>query len=312
LSEGLQVQHPPAPMSWRRGVRRWSVRVPAWSTDIALVVVAFWLYSIAQLAAPLHRLAAMDHGRALLRAESVLHVDVELKVNTWLAAHRAVATIADYHYASVHFVLPLAILLWLRLRHPAAYRPALRALVITCLLALVVFWYLPVAPPRLLPGAGYVDTVLAFHTYGSGASATDSLAADQFASVPSLHMAWALWCCWALYPLLRSRWTRGLALAHPVATAFIVVATGNHYLIDLGAGALVLAAGIAIATYWQRVGAAQVAGAKVSASQVDHTGRPAPAEVTDGAHRPVSRPDDGVYAAEVEVLTAPHVRRPAT
>lgn len=258
MSEGLQVQRQPAPLPWRRGVARWRVRVPAWSTDIALVVVAFWLYSIAQLAAPLHRLAAMDRGWALLRAESVLHVDIELAVNRWLAVHRAVAEVADYHYATVHFVLPLAILLWLRLRHPAAYRPALRALVITCLLALVVFWYLPVAPPRLLPGSGFVDTVLSFHTYGSGASATDSLAADQFASMPSLHVAWAIWCCWAVYPLLARRWTRAVALVHPVVTCLIVVATGNHYLVDLPAGAMALAAGIAIAAYWQRAAADQM------------------------------------------------------
>lgn len=258
MSEGVETQRAVTPLSWR-GITGRSLRIPAWSTDIALVVVAFWLYGIAQVHAPLHRLAAMDRGRELLRLESALHLDLELPLNRWLAAHPAVAMVVDYHYATLHFVVPMAVLLWLRLVHPAAYRPALRALVTTCLLALVVFWFLPVAPPRLLPAGGFVDTVLFFHTYGDGASAVDSLAADQFASVPSLHVAWALWCSWAVYPFLRARWTRVVAIAHPMLTGVVVLATANHYLIDLPLGGLVLLAGVAVAVGGQRGLAAAVA-----------------------------------------------------
>jgi len=234
----------------RRGLLR---RVPAWWSDVVLVGVAFWLYGVAQVHAPLHRPAAMDNGRWLLQAEGGLRLDVELAMNRWLASHPAVATVADYHYATVHFVAPAAVLLWLRLRHPSGYRPALHALVATCLLSLVVFWYVPVAPPRLLPGSGFVDTVLAFHTYGDAASKTESLAADQFASVPSLHVAWAAWCTWAVYPLLRTRWMRVLAVAHPLVTAVVVVATANHYVVDIALGVLALGAGVAVAAILEQV-----------------------------------------------------------
>jgi hypothetical protein len=47
--------------------------------------------------------------------------------------------------------------------------------------------------------------------------------------MPSLHVAWAVWCAVALYPVVRQRALRVLVAAYPVMTTLVVVATGNHY-----------------------------------------------------------------------------------
>jgi membrane-associated phospholipid phosphatase len=124
---------------------------------------------------------------------------------------------------------------------------------VTTAVGFVCFWLLPVAPPRLLPGSfGIVDTMRATGT-GHVESTLISTAGDQYASMPSLHVAWAVWCALALYPVLRHRALRVLVAAYPVMTTLVVVATGNHYLLDAAAGALL--AGLTGAVVARRTGA---------------------------------------------------------
>jgi hypothetical protein len=51
-------------------------------------------------------------------------------------------------------------------------------------------------------------------------------------------VAWAVWCALALYPAVRHWALRALAVAYPVMTTLVVVATGNHFFLDAVAGTL--------------------------------------------------------------------------
>jgi len=62
------------------------------------------------------------------------------------------------------------------------------------LLALVGYWLYPLAPPRLMPGGGFVDTVRSWGTWGVAASEPVTSASNQYAAMPSMHVGWALWC----------------------------------------------------------------------------------------------------------------------
>jgi membrane-associated phospholipid phosphatase len=104
--------------------------------------------------------------------------------------------------------------------------------------AFVGFWLYPVAPPRLLPASfGFVDT-LRDRSSGHLEGSLINTAGDQYASMPSLHVAWAVWCALALYPMFRHWALRALVVAYPVMTTLVVVATGNHYFLDAAAGTL--------------------------------------------------------------------------
>jgi len=102
-------------------------------------------------------------------------------------------------------------------------------------------------PPRLISSAfdvgAYVDTL---HTIGGLWNFEDGAIAklsNQYAAMPSLHFAWSLWCCLALWPRLRTRWTRVLFVLHPVITLVAIIATANHYWLDALAGAFALLGG---------------------------------------------------------------------
>jgi hypothetical protein len=64
--------------------------------------------------------------------------------------------------------------------------------------------------------------------------------ANQYAALPSLHCAWALWCGFLLVRYARNSAIRVLGVFYPAATAFVVMGTANHYLVDVLAGWAVL------------------------------------------------------------------------
>src|SRR5204863_6174121 len=99
------------------------------------------------------------------------------------------------------------------------------------------FAFFPLMPPRLLPHHyHFVDTLAkdpAFWSFNSGAVSKIS---NQYAAMPSVHCAWALWCACALVPRLKHWWAKALAVFYPVATVTVIVGTANHYFLDAVAG----------------------------------------------------------------------------
>ncbi len=186
---------------------------------------------LAQARTPL----AIHDGSAILELERKLHIAVELQTNHWLAAHRMLAYAEGWYYQVAHLTVTLAVLLFCYLRHPALYRPARNALVLINVFGLLVFWVYPVAPPRLLPSAGFVDI-----TMQTGASdASNTSAPNPYAAMPSLHTGWAIWVVVIGFLAIRAMVTRTLLLVHAALTFVVIVATGNHYLLDLAGGLLV-------------------------------------------------------------------------
>ena len=73
--------------------------------------------------------------------------------------------------------------------------------------------FIPVAPPRLIPGLGFRDLAL---DYGQSVYGTfsDGLS-GQLLAMPSLHVGWAVLVAYVVVTASRSRW-RWLVLLHPV------------------------------------------------------------------------------------------------
>jgi hypothetical protein len=129
-------------------------------------------------------------------------------------------------------------------RHPDAYPDWRNAFAVTSVMSLVVVVAWPVLPPRLFVGGGALhlqDTLTTHASLWSFAGPMGSVA-NQVAAMPSVHCAWAVIVAAVVAPRARHRSVRIAALAHPVLTAFAVIATGNHYVLDVvgGIGVVVL------------------------------------------------------------------------
>lgn len=178
--------------------------------------------------------AAEHNGRALLKVERALGLDVEHGLNHLLTAHHAWSIAASYSYETLWWTTALIVLVVAYWKAPDRYRLLRNVLVMINIVALIVFFMWPVMPPRLIPGAGFVDSVAAA---GFGTKHVGRLPADQYAAMPSLHVAWAVYTAWAATVISRRRVVRVLAVLLPAVTVVDVMATGNHYLLDCVAGA---------------------------------------------------------------------------
>jgi PAP2 superfamily len=244
-------------------------RAPRWWQEIALLTLSYWLYGVGRNAVPQQASIAARHGRSIQHLQDALHLNFERSLNHFVAAHEVLAQLMDYYYATLHFIVTASVLVWLYIAHPRVYRGGRTVLFATTLLALLGFFFYPVTPPRLLPARfGYVDTVLKFHTWGSLADPNIAQHSNQFAAMPSLHIAWALWCAVTIFNCARRTWVRYAALLYPVCTLLVIVGTANHYILDAIGGAVT----IAIAFVFQWI----LSGRGAYTPPADRTSQPSP------------------------------------
>jgi len=215
-----------------------SPRSRALLREVALVTVLFLLYNAGRVLAAQRVSGAFDNAERLWRLERWLHLPSELALQAMVLDAPALVRAANGYYASVHFPLTFLVLLWLFLRRPEHYLWARRALVTASAAALLVQVLVPMAPPRMLTGHGFVDTGLAYGQSVYGAVGQDVLS-NQFAAMPSLHVGWALLVAVVGVRTGRSR-ARWLWALHPALTMYVVVVTANHYWLDGVVGAVLV------------------------------------------------------------------------
>lgn len=221
-------------------------RRPRFWQELMLIAIGYYLYREARNLVPNQPTIALRHARSVEWLQDKLHVDIELPLNHFVYHHEWLAQIMDYYYATLHFVVTIGVLVWLFAFRPRVYRGLRTALFATTLLGLAGFFLYPLAPPRLMPGFGYIDTLAVFHTWGSLADPSIAQHTNQFAAMPSLHIAWAVWCATAIYYCAKRWWVRLLGLLYPVATLLVIVGTANHFVIDAVAGLATAGAGFGV------------------------------------------------------------------
>jgi hypothetical protein len=199
-----------------------------------VIVWLLWLYDVINNLSSTRARTALTHTRDVLRVETNLGVGVEHALNKFTARHHLLALAASDYYDVAHFGVALTVLIALWLVRPHGYRRLRRALVIVNLGGFATFWLWPMSPPRLLPG--FVDLVALSHAIGSWHTGTLSTAANQYASMPSLHMSWAIWSAIGIWTCTRRVLLRAAGVLHPIITLVAVIVTGNHLLIDSAAG----------------------------------------------------------------------------
>jgi PAP2 superfamily protein len=233
----------------RRIARRARPTLLPAALELALVAVLFEAYRLGRLLARGDEVAAHEHAALVHRLEGLLHLPSEAGLQA--VVPEAVLHLANVYYVSVHFPAMIAFLVWGYLFRPRAEYVWARNLLVTLTgTALVVHVLFPLAPPRMFPQWGFVDTMGALGP-NAYAGASGALV-NQFAAMPSLHVGWAALIA---YVVLRTgpRWLAAVAAGHLVVTVLVVVVTANHYWLD-GLVALVL---LAVAVALVRPAAAQ-------------------------------------------------------
>jgi hypothetical protein len=222
-------------------------RLRWWKEVLAIVAFDLVYEWTSSKAAGAHAVAG-THARQIVHAERSLGIFHEHTIQQWFLPHRLLIEASDLFYSTVHFVLPVITLVWLFRRFPERYIRWRNALAWMTGLGLIGFITFPLLPPRFLPSSfGFVDTLNVIGGIGSWDSALMKDAGNLYAAMPSLHIAWALWCVFALVPVVRRRWIKALLILHPFVTLFTIVVTANHYFLDAAGGVVVFTLGVTIA-----------------------------------------------------------------
>jgi hypothetical protein len=240
----------------------------------ALIVAAFYavysftrnLFGSNQIAADGVPEQAFDNAMTVIRIERFVGLYHEESIQEAFLPYDWFIQFWNTYYGTAHFIVTLTVFAVLFWRRPAVFPQWRNSLAVMTALAIVGFAFFPLMPPRLLDepcpaqvpadevafggaciesdlrgpnGFGYVDTLAEYG--GPWSFDSDGMASisNQYAAMPSLHIGWSMWCAFAMWPLLRRRWSKAAWLLYPLLTLFCIVVTANHFWLD-GVGGLVV------------------------------------------------------------------------
>ncbi|MFM2073212.1 MAG: hypothetical protein RLZZ623_3476 [Actinomycetota bacterium] len=203
--------------------------------EIALVASLYAIWRLARTLPLAKTEGAIERARQLDRLQHWLHFPTELSLQHFVVQHDWLARSTNAYYAIVHVPALIVFLVWLFVRHRDAYPRWRNCLAIVTAFCLIIR-FIRVAPPRFLADLGYVDLATRFGLSLYGPVGTG--VSDQFAAMPSIHVAWAAVVSFGIVATSTSRW-RWLFMLHLVLTMAVVSATGNHWWLD-GIVAIVL------------------------------------------------------------------------
>lgn len=181
---------------------------------------------------------ALHHGVAIVHLERLLHIAWEPTLSSLTVPYAS----AYYDWAQVFVTVGLLSYL-AAVEGDVFWRCSRNALALIGVGGFLTFWLYPVSPPWLLPASFGIHSEGLANLRGVG---------DLLGAMPSLHTAWAAWACMVLWAILPGRWWL-LGLANLGLTMFVVLATGNHYVLDVVAGEALAFAAMWCADRWEGI-----------------------------------------------------------
>lgn len=195
-----------------------------------VILGALWiLYSAVRGVTSEEYSVALGHAREVVNFQRSIGLPSERVFQQDLLGQTGLLRMANFYYIAAHFPVTIGFLAYAWAFHRHKFGRIRNTLVVVSAVGMVIHLFYPLAPPRMLGWAGFVDTAARF-----GPSPYDlgiAEAANQIAAMPSLHVGWALLVCIGAVWIFDSRW-RWLAVLHPAITTIVVVLTANHYWID--------------------------------------------------------------------------------
>jgi len=170
----------------------------------------------------------------IIDLERALHIFIEPSVQAWAQNSRWLMGALAWSYLNTQFVITTAAIVFIYVRYNDSFYFVRNMFLIAMGLALVGYWVFPTAPPRLMPEWGFTDPVSQMLTGGTSWIDYTSAGAitNMYAAVPSMHVCFSVMVGWPMAKLVSWRPAKLLWGLYPLLVTFVVVATGNHYLVS--------------------------------------------------------------------------------
>jgi len=192
-------------------------------------------YQVARGLADRDPTRAFDNGWRVIDLEQRLTGLGELTLQGWTESSKFLAELVSWTYWNSEFTVIGLALLWVYLRRNSAFTRFRNTILLANGLGLIGYVLLPTAPPRFFTSIGFTDTLGQFGGLNHGSGLVE-LASNPYAAMPSLHAADALIVGIVLASVARRWLVKVLWLLWPLWVWFAVMATGNHFWLDVLAG----------------------------------------------------------------------------
>ncbi len=220
--------------------------------EAVLVVIAFLVYFFIRGAVVDRAGEALANGLDLIALERALGFYWELEWQSWIIDEYWAVRVMNWIYFWGHMPLVVVLAVFLFIWHRSTYGLVRTAFLASGAIGVVIYALYPVAPPRLIPFAGYIDTMAVLDRVGYQAQEAQAFV-NPYAAVPSLHFGWSMLLGGAFAWVGRRHALVVIGgVLWPVLMLFSIVMTANHFIIDAVFGAIVSLAGLAIAEAMRR------------------------------------------------------------
>jgi PAP2 superfamily protein len=211
--------------------------------QIGLVIGLAEVYRVLRRVLPTDWPQAIANAHHVLRLEQVCHLAWEEGIQEWFLHFPTIVRGMNWFYLSTHFVVTGLFFVWLYWRNREGFAIFRDGFLLATAIALVIHWRYPTAPPRLAH-IGVKDTIDMYSGVNIGRPHHERFS-NPVAAVPSLHAGWAIAVGAGLLLYARNTVARVAGVLYPSAVLLTIVVTGNHFVFDAVAGALVMAVGFA-------------------------------------------------------------------
>jgi len=202
-------------------------------------------YQVARGVADRDPTRAFANGWRVIDVEQRLAGLGELTLQGWTQSSRLLETLVSWTYWNSEFTVIGLALLWVYFRRNQAFTRFRNTILLANVLGLIGYVFLPTAPPRLFTSMGFTDTLSQFGGLNHGSGLVE-LASNPYAAMPSLHAADALIAGVILASVVRRPVWKALWILWPAWVWFAVMATGNHFWLDVVAGIVLALIALAI------------------------------------------------------------------
>jgi hypothetical protein len=212
----------------------------------AIVLVAMGVYEVARSLIEPNWALAIANAERIAELEQGLSFAWEESLQRAFLGVPELVTAMNLFYFVGHFVLTGLFFLWLYRSSRDGFRSFRNGFMVATAIAVLIHWWFPTAPPRVVGDLGIMDTLRVFWNIDISSPHTSAFS-NPVAAVPSLHAGWAVGVGVGLVRYARQPTLRVLGAIYPVAVMLTIVVTGNHFIFDALAGIAVLAAGFLVA-----------------------------------------------------------------
>ena len=221
--------------------------------ELSIIFGAYFLYMfIRKYLIPNIELTAFENAARVVTIEGAFGVLWELEWQSWaVKSAKAIVIVLNWAYIITFWPIIIATGVVLYIVNHGRYIYYRNIILISFVLALMLYAAFPLAPPRYLADLGFIDTIQRFGPTWYG-SREMQVYYNAFAAMPSLHFAWTV-LFGVLFLRTNNPWIKPMGIIYPTVTFFAITITGNHYILDAIGGGVVIAASFAIYAFARKL-----------------------------------------------------------